>query len=70
MFADLELSQTANFYRAVGRVGRIFMELESEALRCPSDARGIDGKEIAMSKPSDSRHRRKPSPASIAAACS
>ena len=31
MFADLELSQTANFYRAVGRVGRIFMELESEA---------------------------------------
>jgi TorA maturation chaperone TorD/DNA-binding transcriptional regulator YdaS (Cro superfamily) len=31
MFADLEMSQTANFYRAVGRVGRIFMELESEA---------------------------------------
>lgn len=31
MFADLEISQSANFYRAVGRVGRIFMELESEA---------------------------------------
>ena len=31
MFADLEMSQMANFYRAVGRVGRIFMELESEA---------------------------------------
>jgi len=31
MFADLELSRSANFYRAVGRVGRIFMELESEA---------------------------------------
>src|SRR6476661_8639917 len=31
MFADIEMSQTANFYRAVGRVGRIFMELESEA---------------------------------------
>ncbi len=31
MFADLELSRTANFYRAVGRVGRVFMELESEA---------------------------------------
>jgi len=30
-FADIEMSQTANFYRAVGRVGRIFMELESEA---------------------------------------
>jgi TorA maturation chaperone TorD/DNA-binding transcriptional regulator YdaS (Cro superfamily) len=33
MFADLEMSQSANFYRAVGRIGRIFMELESEAFR-------------------------------------
>jgi TorA maturation chaperone TorD len=31
MFADLELSRSAKFYRAVGRVGRVFMELESEA---------------------------------------
>jgi TorA maturation chaperone TorD/DNA-binding transcriptional regulator YdaS (Cro superfamily) len=31
MFADLEMSQSANFYRAVGRVGRVFMELETEA---------------------------------------
>jgi TorA maturation chaperone TorD len=31
MFADLEMSQSAKFYRAVGRVGRVFMELESEA---------------------------------------
>jgi len=31
MFADLEMSPSANFYRAVGRVGRIFMELETEA---------------------------------------
>jgi TorA maturation chaperone TorD len=31
MFADLGMSRSANFYRAVGRVGRIFMELESEA---------------------------------------
>jgi TorA maturation chaperone TorD len=31
MFADLEISQSAKFYRAVGRVGRIYMELESEA---------------------------------------
>ena len=31
MFADLEISSSAKFYRAVGRVGRIFMELESEA---------------------------------------
>jgi TorA maturation chaperone TorD len=31
LFADIELSQQATFYRTVGRVGRIFMELESEA---------------------------------------
>ena len=31
MFADLEVSESARFYRAVGRVGRVFMELESEA---------------------------------------
>src|SRR5262245_18302986 len=31
MFADLEMSQSANFYRAIGRVGRVFIELESEA---------------------------------------
>jgi TorA maturation chaperone TorD len=31
MFADLEMSGSANFYRTVGRVGRVFMELESEA---------------------------------------
>lgn len=31
MFADLEMSQSARFYRAVGRVGRVFMELECEA---------------------------------------
>ena len=31
MFADLEMSQAAGFYRGLGRVGRIFMELESEA---------------------------------------
>jgi TorA maturation chaperone TorD len=31
MFADLEISQAAHFYRAVGRAGRVFMELESEA---------------------------------------
>jgi TorA maturation chaperone TorD len=31
MFADLEMSPSARFYRAVGRAGRVFMELESEA---------------------------------------
>ncbi|MFZ5732686.1 MAG: Cro/CI family transcriptional regulator [Pseudomonadota bacterium] len=30
-FADLEMSSAANFYRAVGRVGRVFVELEAEA---------------------------------------
>ena len=31
LFADLEVSRSAKFYRAVGRVGRVFIELESEA---------------------------------------
>ena len=31
MFADLEMSQTSALYRAVGRVGRVFIELETEA---------------------------------------
>ena len=31
IFADLEISQAARFYRAVGRAGRVFMELEAEA---------------------------------------
>jgi len=31
MFADLETSRSASFYRAVGRTGRVFMEVESEA---------------------------------------
>jgi TorA maturation chaperone TorD len=35
MFADLEMSRSAGFYRTVGRVGRIFMELESEAFTLP-----------------------------------
>lgn len=30
-FADVEASQRANFYRAVGRVGRVFLEIEDEA---------------------------------------
>ena len=31
MFADLEMSAPAHFYRTVGRAGRVFMELEAEA---------------------------------------
>jgi TorA maturation chaperone TorD len=30
-FADLEAAQAARFYRAVGRLGRVFMEIEAEA---------------------------------------
>jgi TorA maturation chaperone TorD len=30
-FADLETANAARFYRAVGRVGRVFMEIEAEA---------------------------------------
>lgn len=35
-FADLEMSARADFYRAVGRVGRVFLELESEAFTLPA----------------------------------
>jgi TorA maturation chaperone TorD len=31
MFADLESSSTANFYRPVGALGRLFLEIESDA---------------------------------------
>ena len=31
MFADLEKSETASFYKPVGALGRLFLEIESEA---------------------------------------
>ena len=33
MFADLERSERANFYRSVGALGRLFMEIETEAFK-------------------------------------
>jgi TorA maturation chaperone TorD len=33
MFADLEKSETAKFYKTVGALGRLFMEIESEAFK-------------------------------------
>ena len=30
-FADLEHAKAADFYRRIGTVGRVFMEIESEA---------------------------------------
>jgi len=35
-FADLERADAANFYRRVGTVGRVFVEIESEAFALPS----------------------------------
>ena len=35
-FADLERAETANFYRAVGTLGRVFMDIEAEAFDLPS----------------------------------
>lgn len=35
-FADLEMAETANFYRAVGALGRTFIEIETEAFTLPS----------------------------------
>lgn len=34
-FADLEQSQSADFYRAVGTLGRTFLEIESEGFKLP-----------------------------------
>jgi TorA maturation chaperone TorD/DNA-binding transcriptional regulator YdaS (Cro superfamily) len=33
MFADLERAEAAKFYRAVGSLGRLFMEIETEAFK-------------------------------------
>jgi TorA maturation chaperone TorD len=35
-FADLECAQSADFYRRVGTLGRVFMEIESDAFALPS----------------------------------
>jgi TorA maturation chaperone TorD len=35
-FADLEGAEAADFYRRVGTVGRLFIEIESEAFALPS----------------------------------
>ena len=34
-FADLERAKAARFYRAVGTLGRVFMEIETEAFALP-----------------------------------
>jgi TorA maturation chaperone TorD len=34
-FADLECAEAASFYRAVGTLGRVFMEIETEAFALP-----------------------------------
>ena len=41
-FADLERAEAADFYRRVGTLGRVFMEIETEAFALPSDARKND----------------------------
>ena len=35
-FADLERAEAADFYRRVGTLGRVFMEIETEAFALPS----------------------------------
>ena len=35
-FADLERAEAADFYRRVGTLGRVFIEIETEALALPS----------------------------------
>jgi hypothetical protein len=33
MFADLERAEAAKFYRSVGTLGRLFLEIEAEAFK-------------------------------------
>jgi TorA maturation chaperone TorD len=35
-FADLERAEAADFYRRIGTVGRVFMEIETDAFALPS----------------------------------
>jgi TorA maturation chaperone TorD len=35
-FADLERAEAADFYRRLGRLGRIFMDIEAEAFGLPA----------------------------------
>jgi TorA maturation chaperone TorD len=35
-FADLERAEAADFYRRVGTLGRVFMDVETEAFALPS----------------------------------
>ena len=35
-FADLENAESANFYRRLGALGRVFVEIETEAFGLPS----------------------------------
>jgi TorA maturation chaperone TorD len=35
-FADLERAETADFYRRIGTLGRVFMEIETEAFALPA----------------------------------
>ena len=35
-FADLERAEAADFYRHVGTLGRLFVEIETEAFALPS----------------------------------
>lgn len=36
LFADLEIAKAASFYKAVGRVGSLFLEIETQAAGLPS----------------------------------
>jgi TorA maturation chaperone TorD len=35
-FADLEQAEAANFYRRVGTLGRVFVDIENEAFALPT----------------------------------
>jgi TorA maturation chaperone TorD len=42
-FSDLEHAETGTFYASVGKLGRIFMEIEAEAFSRPHRTAGLCG---------------------------
>lgn len=48
LFADMERAQSAKLYRSVGTLGRVFMEIETEAFALPSECGVANGQELEL----------------------
>ncbi len=58
LFADLEIAKAAKFYKAVGRVGSLFLEIETQAAGLPSSTTRVSGAmETTMSNKPESTEK-------------